>query len=167
MLSKEDINNILMFWFPNNNYNKFWFEKNEIVDKLIYEHYYHRLMEIYKKYKNITDFNFLLDNQEILATIILLDQFSRNMSRIDNSITAEKINEMTLIAKNLTLYWLSLNIYKESNINHLVFALMPLRHLNKISDYKLILNILNEIEDKENETFKKFYVHTQKRFTLM
>jgi uncharacterized protein (DUF924 family) len=167
MLSKEDIDNILTFWFPNNVYNKFWFEKNEVVDKLIHEHFYTRLFEIYNKYKNITDFNFMVNEKEILATIILLDQFSRNMCRIDNSITSEKINEMTHIARLLTLQWLSLNTLILCPINFLVFYLMPLRHLNNISDYKMILSILEKVDNKENEIYKKFFNNTQKRFILM
>lgn len=167
MLSKEDIDNILTFWFPNNSYNRFWFDKNEKLDKLIHEHFYARLNEIYNKYKNINDFNFLVNENEILATIILLDQFSRNMSRVDNTFISEKINEMTNIARRLTLHWLSLNTLKSCPINQLIFYLMPLRHLNNISDYKLILTILEKVDDKENEIYNKFFNHTQKRFILM
>jgi uncharacterized protein (DUF924 family) len=167
MLSQEQIDNILNFWFVNNKYNKFWFQKNIIMDKLIYDNYYQILIEFYEKYKSNDNFRFTTDKNQLLACIILLDQFARNMSRVDNTLTVEKINNMTCLARILTLQWINLEFYKSSLINHCVFALMPLRHLNNITDYKLILSVMENIYDKENETYIKFIFHTKKRLELL
>ena len=44
---------------------------------------------------------------------------------------------------------------------------MPLRHLNKIHDYNLIMDILEEIKDDTNELYKKFKSQTLKRLKLL
>jgi uncharacterized protein (DUF924 family) len=169
MLSQEQIDNILNFWFfeSNDKFNKMWFQKNIVFDKLIYDNYYNILIDFYEKYKFNDHFRFVADKNQLLASIILLDQFSRNMSRIDSSLTTEKINDMTSLARMLTFQWLNLELHKCSSINHCVFALMPLRHLNNISDYKLILAVMKNIDDKENDTYKKFIFHTEKRLELL
>jgi len=167
MLSNDQIDNILSFWFPNDEYNKFWFTKNETIDKIIFDNYYNLLIQFYEKYKTVNNFLFMTNKHEIIASIILMDQFSRNMSRVVNTLTSEKINEMTHIARLMTLQWLNLNYHNNCNINHLVFVLMPLRHLNNITDYKLILTVLKNTNDKENETYKKFLFHTEKRLELL
>jgi uncharacterized protein (DUF924 family) len=166
MLSEEEIDNILNFWFPNNEYNKFWFAKNGVIDKYIFDNYYKLLLDIYEKYKFVEDFRFITNKNELLAGIILLDQFSRNISRIEQTLTGEKINEMTSLARMMTFQWITLDYHIDCNINKLVFVLMPLRHLNNITDYKLILCILETIKDKENDIYKKFLFHTKKRLQL-
>ena len=35
LLTEKEINSILNFWFPNDNYNNFWFDKS--VDEIIYK----------------------------------------------------------------------------------------------------------------------------------
>jgi hypothetical protein len=45
--------------------------------------------------------------------------------------------------------------------------LMPLRHLNKLNDYYLLLAILNEIEDNNNIIFTKFKNQTLRKFDLL
>ena len=162
-LSLTQTNDILTFWFPNNNYNKFWFEKNEEIDIFINNNFKELI-----NYVNSYDINDIIyyNKNEILAIIILLDQFSRNIQRIDITF---KVYDMTLKAYELSQIWIKNKYYLTESIQHTVFALMPLRHINKITDYILILNILDEIKHiyKNNEIYKKFIYQTKKRFELL
>ena len=162
MLTKTQIDDIFNFWFPNQNYNKFWF--NGEFDNIIKNKYNNLLQEVYLQIKTI---NFSeMSSDELVAIIILLDQFSRNINRvlyddnINNNILLKLddciIHDMTEEASKLSKYWIKKEYYLTEPINKVVFALMPLRHLNKISDYNLILNILDKIEDKNNEIYIKF-----------
>ena len=51
LLNDLQINSILEFWFPNENYNKFWFDKS--CDIIIYEQYYNLLNETFKNINTI------------------------------------------------------------------------------------------------------------------
>ena len=44
---------------------------------------------------------------------------------------------------------------------------MPLRHSYKLHDYKIILDILEIINDDENEIYKKFKNQTLKKYELL
>ena len=59
---------ILDFWFPNNDFQNFWFDKS--VDEYIKNNYYDILKTFESK---ILDYNILTDFQ-ILEYIIILDQ---------------------------------------------------------------------------------------------
>ena len=159
MLSEEEITDILSFWFPNDQYNKFWFMKNEEFDKFIFDKYNKLLFNIFSK--NILTSYYRMQPAEILAIVLLLDQFSRNISRVNKELTPELIQQMTETARCLSYHWLN-NKY---NINapdaHLVFILMPLRHLGQLIDYKMIINILEERVD--SDILSKFKFHTEKR----
>ena len=53
-------------------------------------------------------------------------------------------------------------------MNHICFILMPLRHLNKINDYYIIIKILNELEDKKNnDIYIKFQNQTIRKLNLL
>jgi uncharacterized protein (DUF924 family) len=160
LLNDKEIESILTFWFPNEKFNKFWFDKS--IDNKIYEEYYNLLIETYKKFITITNFEDL-EYEEILAIIILFDQFSRNINRLINL----NIYEFTINAKKLSMICINKNYLFNKKMNHISFILMPLRHLNKVSDYKLILEILDKIEDNTNEIFNKFKSETIKKLDLL
>jgi uncharacterized protein (DUF924 family) len=158
LLTEKEINSILNFWFPNDNYNTFWFDKS--VDEIIYKKYFHLLHDTY----NATvekDFEFCYE--ELLALIILFDQFSRNINRIVNI----NVTEFTYEARKLSLQCIKNKYYLNKKMNHNCFMLMPLRHLNKLNDYYLLLAILNEIEDNNNIIFTKFKTQTLRKFDLL
>jgi len=118
LLNKIQIDSIITFWFPNNKFNKFWFDKT--IDMKIYNEYYNLLIETYNK---ITTFEKLetLEYEELLALIILLDQFSRNINRIIN---IDVIN-FTIEAKKLSLICINKNYILNNKIEHICFILMP------------------------------------------
>jgi len=159
LLTVDQINNILSFWFPNNTFNKFWFDKNIEIDTFIITNYKNLMYNIYDK---IT-INLLeeLEYNELLSIIILFDQFSRNINRIESV----DINKFTIMAKEISLLLIKKDIYNNS-MNHITFILMPLRHLNIKEDYILILDILDKLKNKDCVIFKKFKNQTIKKFNL-
>jgi uncharacterized protein (DUF924 family) len=160
LLNKIQIDSIITFWFPNNKFNKFWFDKT--IDIKIYNEFYNLLIETYSK---ITTFEKLetLEYEELLALIILLDQFSRNINRIIN---IDVIN-FTIEAKKLSIICINKNYILNNKIEHICFILMPLRHLNKLNDYYTIIELLNNVKDNNNEIFNKFKNETIKKLELL
>ena len=171
LIETDVINEIFTFWFPNDNYNNFWFDKNLDFDSTIKSKYFTLLKHIFLQIKNYDLFGMTSD--ELIAIIIILDQFSRNIERTiieseSDLLSSQIIHEMTEEAKRLSNYWISRKYYLTESINKIVFALMPLRHLNKIHDYKIIIQILEEIKDKYSSTilYNKFKNQTIKRLEL-
>jgi uncharacterized protein (DUF924 family) len=170
MLSDITINNILNYWFPNEKYNKFWFDNNPNIDNYLNNEYYDILINLYDYILELTDdkLNNLTPNQ-LIVYIIILDQFSRNISRVNDDIDNIKINEMTNLAITLSYLWINKKLYLQEPINKNVFALMPLRHSYKLYNYKIIINVLSQIndKDKDNEIYIKFKNNTMYRYKLL
>lgn len=147
---------VLTFWFPNDNYNLWWFKSNKDIDKQIYDIYYDLMV------KTFNDFNIdnYFDNSpdKLITAIILLDQFSRNINRIINI----DVKEYTQKAYQLSQIWIDKQYYLNQPINKTVFALLPMRHIGKQNDLINIISILNQIENNnsKNEIFNKFKLHT-------
>ena len=158
LLTDNEVEDILHFWFPNQKYNKFWFEKNIDFDILIKNKYQDLLLKIFKNIKEADIIEF--SSNELISIIILLDQFSRNIYRATlinsdsntigdktiyyTNIESNDITKMTEEANRLSKYWIQKKYYLTEPINKTVFALMPLRHLNKLHDYNIILDILEK-----------------------
>lgn len=154
---------VLTFWFPNNNYNIWWFKSNEILDKQIYDIYYDLMVKTFNDF-NINNY-FDKSSDELIATIILLDQFSRNINRIINI----NIKEYTQKAYQLSQIWINRQYYLNQPINKTVFALLPMRHIGKQNDLINIISILNQIENNnsKNEIFNKFKLHTIRQLNIL
>lgn len=168
MLSEDLVNEILTFWFPTQIYCKFWFEKQINTDTHINDKYYQILIELYDYLIKLPDDELdTLNSQRLICYIIILDQFSRNIARVNNEITNDKILEMTKLAGKLSYIWINKKLYSTRPINETVFALMPLRHSYKLHDYKMILEILEIIEDDENTIYNKFKNQTLKKYELL
>jgi uncharacterized protein (DUF924 family) len=172
MLSQEVTNEILQFWFPNNYYNKFWFDKNSDFDITIKVKYIDLIILVFKKLKVMsTDVDFhLITSNELVAIIILLDQFSRNIERttqFELKINTINVHDCTEAAEKISKFWISQKYYLNTPLNMTVFALMPLRHLNKIRDYNIIIEILEEIKDDSNKLYKNFKNQTIRRLKLL
>ena len=80
LIETDVINEIFTFWFPNDNYNNFWFDKNLDFDSTIKAKYFYLLKNIFVEIKNYDLFG--MNSDELIAIIIVLDQFSRNIERI-------------------------------------------------------------------------------------
>ncbi len=147
---------VLTFWFPNNEYNIWWFKSNEKLDRLIHNLYFELMVDTYNKF-NIK--NYVDKSPDVLvATIILLDQFSRNINRIINI----NVEEYTQKAYLLSQIWINKQYYLNQPIKWTVFALLPMRHVGKQNDLINIISILNQIENvnSKNDIFTKFKLHT-------
>lgn len=159
MLSIDQINEILQFWFPNDDYQTFWFKQSEEFDNLIKL----KFMEYIKPY-DIQEIISLNNKNYILGYIILFDQFTRNINRV-NFIDVKFYTEL---ADKLTNEWITKKYYLNSPINYNIFSLMPYRHSNDKIKYETIISILNElnIKDnlKDNKIYKRFYYQTMKRY---
>jgi hypothetical protein len=160
LLNKIQIDSIINFWFPNNKFNKFWFDKT--IDSKIYTDYYDLLIETYNKIKTYERLE-NLEYEELLALIIILDQFSRNINRIVNI----DVTNYTIEAKKLSMICINKNYILNNKIEHICFILMPLRHLNKLNDYYIIIELLNNVKDNNNEIFNKFKNETIKKLDLL
>jgi uncharacterized protein (DUF924 family) len=154
---------ILSFWFPNNDYNLWWFKSNQILDRQIYDTYYEQMIQTFNDF-NIENY---IDKspEELITTIILLDQFSRNINRIINL----NVKEYTEKAYLLSQLWIDKQYYLIQPINWTVFALLPMRHIGKQNDLINIISILNQIENvnSKNEIFIKFKLHTIKQHNIL
>lgn len=154
---------VLTFWFPNDDYNLWWFKSNKILDKQIYDIYYDLMV------KTFNDFNIdnYFDNSpdKLITAIILLDQFSRNINRIINI----DVKEYTQKAYQLSQIWIDKQYYLNQLINKTVFALLPMRHIGKQNDLINIISILNQIENNnsKNEIFNKFKLHTIRQHNIL
>ena len=168
MLSETTINDILNYWFPNQLYNKFWFATDEQVDNYINTEYYKIMVKLFEDLsKDNDDALDKLTTKQLISYIIILDQFSRNIARVNTNVDSNVITNMTEVASKLSYIWINKKLYLQENINKTVFALMPLRHSYKLHDYKVILEVLEEVKDKENEIYKKFKAQTLRRYNLL
>lgn len=172
LLDTSVINEIFTFWFPNDNYNNFWFDKNLDFDSTIKTKYFPLLKHIFSEIKNYDLFG--MNSDEIIAIIIILDQFSRNIERTlteseSKLLSCQIIHEMTEEAHRLSKYWINHKCYLTEPMNKIVFALMPLRHLNRVNDYNIIIQILDQINNKYNGNilYYKFKYQTIKRLELL
>jgi uncharacterized protein (DUF924 family) len=154
---------VLTFWFPNDDYNLWWFKSNKILDKQIYDIYYDLMVKTFNDFNINNYFDKSLD--ELIATIILLDQFSRNINRIINI----DVKEYTQKAYQLSQIWIDNQYYLNQPINKTVFALLPMRHIGKKNDLINIISILNQIENNnsKNEIFNKFKLHTIRQLNIL
>lgn len=150
---------VLEFWFPNNDFNKFWFDKTK--DKLITNQFYNRLKVLENTYINCQE----KSDEELLEIIIILDQFSRNIYR-DNK---EQIKLNDIKSLHLANYFFDNRKWNNLPLNHLIFYLMPFRHTNNIQYYQKIFEILNLYQKKNDniDLYNRFYKATKSRFNLL
>lgn len=157
VVNNSNYMDIINFWFPNDDYNIWWFKPNDDFDNYIYKNYYRKLIDYeYKHTNNCID---------MLKDIILLDQFSRNMKRINYDIDVEYY---TNEAYKLSLNWINNRYYLTENIKFTVFALMPLRHLNYNEKVIELLDEIDKINPKivNNKIYQKFRFHSQRKINI-
>ena len=151
---------ILEFWFPNNKeYCSFWFNSNIKLDTLIKEKYSKYLL--FLESSNVLSSNFknkYNNSEKLLADIIVLDQFSRNIYRGTKYILKNDDK-----AKELAKYFIDQKYYSNYNFNRIIFCLMPFRHSENIEDQQFVLNFLKMYECN-SLIFKKFKSASERSF---
>jgi len=142
------MDSILDFWFPDNNYQKWWFKSTPELDRKIYDTYYDVMYQQYNNFSE-SDYNYA-DPSVLISTIILFDQFSRNMARINTGKTPIDVNDFTRKARQLTNIWLKRALYKTEPIKYTVFAYMPIRHMKKGDEIEQLAILLERMEIQDN-----------------
>lgn len=145
MSVKVSVKDVLTFWFPTDNYQEYWFncEKDlEIVD--LFKDLFHILSEQGEVYNE-----WLKTPISRLACLIVLDQFSRNLSRHDTSIDYKKYDHITLhIAEKM----IADGIDKELPLSRRIFILLPLRHYAKSQNNSTYLyTVLSKLKEYKEE----------------
>ena len=150
---------LIDFWFPNDNFNKFWFDKSK--DDYINKNFNDQLIDV----ENDTIIYEELSDLEILTKILFLDQIRRSIYRNNK----EKILDNDKIALKLSLYYLENRDWNNIKFNYLIFYLMPLRHTFKKEYYDKIFEILLQKQkclfqkkNKDKNLYDKFYNVTLK-----
>ena len=139
---------LLKFWFSNRD---IWFNCSKIED-------------LYIKDKFIKLFDNseieILDNYSYLHYIILYDQITRHIDRVDQTNLRYIYNEEAI---KYSTFLVNSGRYKEFEPAEICFILMPLRHtfeLSKLNEVSLIIKKLREKED--NADLRRFYYSTIK-----
>ncbi len=142
---KNLTNSILEFWFSDEIKSK-WFSGSADFDEEI-------------KLKFLDDYNFVKNQSideltkdkkvgQILARIIILDQFSRNMFR--GSPQAFATDNKAL---SLTKFILNNNMDKDITNNEMRFIYMPLMHSENLADQELCIDLFKKLGDKQSEDY--------------
>jgi tRNA(Ile)-lysidine synthetase-like protein len=153
--TKMSLESLLKFWFPNENYQDFWFDRSP--DNHIKTHYFPLLLD-----EEAGKFDDLEDNNNILARIILLDQFTRNIWR--GSITEQHKNDEK--ALELAIKVLADKRDNQFPICQRIFILFPLRHSCIWGNLKTVLAKTNEYENEVVTESEKKLLRLFKNATL-
>lgn len=180
MLSTAQVCDILSFWFPNTKFQAFWFDKS--VDNIIRKEYQLLLHELMKDIDNIiNDLDIELFNTQerrdyIIAVVIMLDQFTRNIYRDDRTHIIQNDEYAFIISKFVIDNYLDL----QYDIHQRIFFLLPYRHhkhyvhINTYAKYLDIVlnriklyNLLTESTLNEINILKKFTLATIKDYSAL
>lgn len=136
------VSDILTFWFPNESYQEFWFDCSKDLE--IKEKFYDILIKA--ENNDYEEYNFD-DNQSVLAMVIILDQFSRNIYRYENfRKNDEKCFDLVkkIFEQNRDIQY---PFYQR------MFLLLPYRHQRKTIYLDFVISKLKEykIGATENE----------------
>lgn len=143
-----DYNKILEFWFEELKYND-WFKKDKVLDEEISN----RFGDIYFKITSGQYQEWKENSKSLLAMILVLDQFSRNMFR-----DSEKMYSFDLMALNLAKLAIEKGFDLELSLPERSFIYMPFMHSENIEDQKTCVKLFQIMlrEDKKYEMMFKF-----------
>jgi uncharacterized protein (DUF924 family) len=129
-MKKFNYQEVLSFWFAEDQRHK-WFAKDKNFDEEI-------TLKFYDQYNDIAnEFNYSGKSpEEILAAIIILDQFSRNMFR-----DVPKAFATDDQALALTKYCIQKSIDQQLSDSYKHFLYMPLMHSENLEDQELSVKL--------------------------
>ncbi len=149
-------NEILNFWFGDFTYKKWWFVSTVELDQKIYSMYYNQMLNVFNNF-NLAYYN-NIEPIKLITDIILLDQFSRNISRVFNQIDIISFTNKAQILSNI---WIEKKYYLTEPIAYTVFAFLPIRHSKNPNEICKLLPLLAECKPTEpNQIYNKFLTHT-------
>ncbi len=130
-MQKSKYLEVLLFWFDKDHKKKWFVKDKDFDDEITFKFHY--------LYNDIaTKFNYLDRSlEEILAAIVVLDQFSRNMFRDSPKAFATDAQALTL-----TKYFIhnSIDQLLSNECKHFVY--MPLMHSENLEDQELCVKLL-------------------------
>ncbi len=150
---------ILNYWFPNEDYNEFWFDTSP--DEYIKKNYLNLLNQLEDENNDLFKiWNETKDGK--IALIIILDQFTRNIYR--NTDLIYKNDKLAFkIAKDI----FDNNYDITFPLNYRIFSLMPYRHNKNSESLDFVMNKIKiyENEFKNNKLLEKFKIATIMNYT--
>ena len=155
---------ILTYWFPNEKFNAFWFDSTP--DEYIKQNY----KNLVDNLGDVVDQQYFstMTNDELLALLIIFDQFTRNIYRKTNSAMIEKNDKIALsIAKFLANEKRNFQF----SANKFVFTLLPFRHNRSSQNYVDKLDLVRQKINEYRNTFgncdilDRFMIATLKNYT--
>ena len=146
---------LFQYWFPNENYQAFWFDGTP--DNYIKTNY----MDLLKE-EEAGHLEHLQNNHDILARIILLDQFTRNIYRGD----VEKQHKNDEKALKLAMKLIDEGRDYQFPIHQRVFIFFPLRHSRNWFNLKMVLAKIKECEETATKESEKKLLRLFKNATL-
>ena len=186
ILSDNEINQILNFWFYNNEFQKFWFDTS--VDEYIKLTYSDLLSNLEQKIEHIVTyccnkelFTTEAGRNEALVIIIIFDQFTRNIFRNTNKSIFTKNDKY---AFSISKFIIENSFDLLYNMSQRLFLLLPYRHqkhytemqiyakyldivLERITLYKnnITTMILSPLSPNEIDLLDRFTIATLKNYT--
>lgn len=159
---------ILKFWFPSDTYQSFWFDGSKDAEIILcFKDVF--ISSISLMSSNPEYFN-NMNYDEKLASIIVFDQFSRSIYRDNMSYDFRKETEYAYqLSESLIVY----GVDKEYPISHLLFILMPYRHLavmnNNSNLIDVVLSVLDKYENTNSESslLNRFRHSTYQNLTVL
>jgi len=141
---------LLQFWFPNTDYQEFWFDgskDHEIVYKF----------ETLLNSQNIYNLETMSD-EELLALVILFDQITRNIARVKNTDPYENDNMAFAVASHI------IDNGKDTNypFNERMFILLSYRHTHITTNLEVVMFKLNSYD--KHPLLQKFKLATLKDY---
>jgi uncharacterized protein (DUF924 family) len=140
-----DYNQVIDFWF--NNQDK-WFAKDPQFDLVITNQF----LPLYKEAAESKLDEWQKEPLSMLALVIVLDQFPRNIFRDD-----PRAYDLDKLAVSLTKKAIKLGFNKElkGNSNYLKFLYMPLMHSENFNNQKLSLKLFGGLADKKTYQYAR------------
>ena len=147
----ERIDDILDFWFgeldeqgcANPNQRKLWWQKSDEFDRTIR----HQFLDDYEAIVAGDVERWRSTARGTLATIIVLDQFSRNMFR-----DTPKMYSADPLAREVCCEGLEAGFDEELAFDERVFFYMPLEHSESIADHELCREAFTRLRDTAPES---------------
>lgn len=159
-------NDVINYWFKNNEpYLSKWFDKScdEEIKQLF--GYYYDDNQIITFCNNLDHISYDVDN--LIALIIIYDQFPRNIFRDRNDELKRK--QYDEYAITITEYIVNNNLDLELSIAKKFFVILPWRHTFKLKyldmAIKRIKQYYNFINDEDKSYLNKFYQTTLSNYT--
>ena len=179
ILLDNDISEILNFWFPNNAFQKFWFDQS--VDEHIKINYSELLSNLEQKIENIVSYccnKELFDSEarrnEALVIIIILDQFTRNIFRNTNKIIFTKNDKYAFL---ISKFIIDNSLDFMYSISQRLFLLLPYRHQKHCTEMQIYVKYLDIVLERlvlykkdilssnEIDLLDRFTIATLKNYT--